>query len=528
MASNSPTSRVPLNPVTAIGRLPTGAKLLLIISAALLPLALIALFATLQIPRTADQEARAQLRVAAAESARSIAIELIGDTTALRTALSALEQDPGNAPACARVRGVFVQQSNADVKFAVKDRRGRVLCGESLRLAADSQAGSAPGPVNARLIAGQGVVLSMRSDSGKTDAAVFFPTPFLATVARPSGFPPPYAAALTLGDERLDIATLPYRNTFERRETLTTDMGLSGLALEMSVRSAPITSSLVLAMLLPIVMWAAAAAIAFLVVDRLLIRPLRQLRTSVADYSAGDIIDPGVIRQLPAQEIRELGDTFRAISRTVALHEADLAAGLVRQTKLTREVHHRVKNNLQVIASLINFHARSAIGEEAINAYASIQRRVDALAVVHRNHHAEVEDTPGLPLRGILGELAQSIRATAPPASANLTITLDVAPFLVNQDTATALAFLITEVIELGMGVDPVAKLRVSAREGDGPDRAIVRVSSPALAGPVHDLLVEQRYGRVMQGLARQLRTTLVHDAQLGAYEVAASVRGRE
>ncbi|WP_289846842.1 histidine kinase dimerization/phosphoacceptor domain -containing protein, partial [Acinetobacter baumannii] len=77
---------------------------------------------------------------------------------------------------------------------------------------------------------------------------------------------------------------------------------------------------------------------------------------------------------MPAAEIRELGDTFREISRTVKEHEADLAEGLVRQTKLTREVHHRVKNNLQVIASLINFHARSARSEEASEAYASIQR----------------------------------------------------------------------------------------------------------------------------------------------------------
>ena len=34
------------------------------------------------------------------------------------------------------------------------------------------------------------------------------------------------------------------------------------------------------------------------------------------------------------------------------LHEADLAEGLIRQTKLTREVHHRVKNNLQTVSAL--------------------------------------------------------------------------------------------------------------------------------------------------------------------------------
>ena len=41
------------------------------------------------------------------------------------------------------------------------------------------------------------------------------------------------------------------------------------------------------------------------------------------------MIDPGKLGPLPAQEIRELGDTFRAISRTVRLHEEELAEGLV-------------------------------------------------------------------------------------------------------------------------------------------------------------------------------------------------------
>ena len=86
-------------------------------------------------------------------------------------------------------------------------------------------------------------------------------------------------------------------------------------------------------------------------------------------------------------------------------------------------MHHRVKNNLQVIASLINFHARGAKSAEASAAYASIQRRVDALAVVHRHHFAEMEENRGLELRSVIGELASNIRATAPERSAGLGIT---------------------------------------------------------------------------------------------------------
>lgn len=515
-------------PLTVIGGLPTGAKLFLILSFALLPLALIGLFATLQTARISDQEARAQLRVAASESARSIANELIGDMTALRTALSALEQDPANAPICARVQGVFQQHRQSGVAFTIRDSKGQTLCGREFPADLVKPA-TETGPIVADAIEGRGLTLSILGDRGRTSAIALFPTRFLERIAKPGGFPPPYSATLVLDDERLELASLPRRDRLERRETMTTDLGLSGLALEMSVRSAPITSSVLLAMLAPILMWAAAAGIAWLVVDRLLIGPLQRLRGDVAGYSPGEIIDPPAIRTLPAQEIRELGDTFRAISRTVALHEADLAAGLVRQTRLTREVHHRVKNNLQVISSLINFHSRAAIGDEAVTAYATIQRRVDALAVVHRNHHAEVEDSRGLPLRSMLGELAQSIRATAPRGSERMGITLEVMPFLVNQDTATAIAFLVTEAVELAMACDPVAKVRISVREADGADRAVIRISSPALiACDALEASVELRYGRIMQGLSRQLRSTLHHDAEQGAYEIAVPITGRE
>ena len=217
------------------------------------------------------------------------------------------------------------------------------------------------------------------------------------------------------------------------------------------------------------------------------------------------------------------------ISRTVAEHEAGLAEGLVRQTRLTREVHHRVKNNLQVISSLINFHARGARSKEATAAYSSIQRRVDALAVVHRHHFAELEENRGLSLRSVIGELASNIRATAPEGSSQLGIAIDIDPFLVNQDVAIAVAFLITEIVELAMTFNPVAQIRISVKPGETEDRALLRVNSPALVdGDDLRKVVEERYGRVMEGLSRQLRSRLHHDPLVGAYEISIAVTGRD
>jgi two-component system, sensor histidine kinase PdtaS len=518
--------RIGTAPSAMLARWPTGAKLFLILSVALLPLALIAIFATLKTTQIADMETRARLRVAAAESSRAIAIELVGDMTALRAAVDALEIDPADAPSCARAQGVFAQQAGNGVRFAIFDATGRPVCGANFPGATDTARMGRNAAVAAQISAGEGLLLGVAGRKRNVSAAAYFPAPFLARLSEPSGFAALYAATLVRDGDGLVLRPLAREHTLERRETSRIELGIADLVLDMQVRAAPITSPLIIAMLLPILMWAAAAGISWFVVDRLLIRPLRHLRAGIAAFTPGDEPDAALIRGLPAQEIRELGDTFRALTRTVAIHEAGLAEGLVRQTKLTREVHHRVKNNLQVISSLINLHARSAKAVEATQAYATIQRRVDALAVVHRNHFAEMEENRGLSLRSVLGELASNIRATAPEGS-RLGITLDLDPYLVSQDTAVAIAFLVTETIELAMSCDPAAQLRISVKPGANEARAVLRISSPAL---VEDQTLRnglsQRYGRVMEGLSRQLRSPLHHDPLVGVYEIAVAVVG--
>ena len=513
----------------AAARLPTGAKLFLILSAALLPLAVIAIVATLQTNRNMDNESRARLGVAVRESARALSIELIGDMTALRVTLNALDADKGDAPSCARAQGVFSGQVSGGSRFMIADSRGAVLCGDPLPAPLRVVAAPDPDDITAKLVSGQGLVLAMRGSSGETTATAFFPTDMVARVARPSRFTPPHGTTLLLGDGKMPLETLANTGPLDRLQRMRATLGFAGLGLEMTMRGAPISSPLLLAMLLPLLMWAAAASIAWLVVDRLLVAPLRRLRASVSTYVPGQEIDTTAVRAIPAQEIRELGDTFRTISRTVAAHETGLAEGLVRQTKLTREVHHRVKNNLQVISSLINFHARGAPSAEVTKAYASIQRRVDALAVVHRYHFAELEENRGLSLRSVIGELASNIRATAPESSADLAITLDIESFMVTQDTAVAVAFLVTEIVELAMSCDPRAHIRISLRGGDDAEHAVLRISSPALIDcPALKHELDTRYGRVLEGLSRQLRSALHHEPLTGAYEIAIAVTGRD
>jgi two-component sensor histidine kinase len=513
------------SPAAAFARLRTGAKVFSILVLSLLPLALLALATTFRTTQNADAEARSQLKGVVEESSGVLASVLTNHVAELRDGLAALEKNRADAPSCTRVAGAFAALADGGTRFAITDGRGALLCGQHFNLSGTRVL--APDQVEA-VLAGSGLALRIGGRAGAR-ATAFYPVAALAALGRPNGFVPEYGASLIKGDgETLVLRPLTGEGLLTRPVTLRADLDLDDLELQMQMPGAPITSPMIIATVLLVLMWLAAAGIGWFVVDRLLIRPLRRLRTAVGNYKPGEDLDLSRLGRIPAQEIRELGDTFCELTRTVREHEADLAEGLVRQTKLTREVHHRVKNNLQVIASLINFHARGSKGPEASEAYASIQRRVDALAVVHRHHYAEMEENRGIELRSVIGELSANIRATAPESASKIGIALEIEPFLVTQDVAVAIAFLITEIVELAINCNPAAQVRISVKAGADDSKAVLRVNSPALVESAALLeLVESRYGRVMTGLARQLRTALHHDPLVGAYEAIIAITGR-
>ena len=206
-----------------------------------------------------------------------------------------------------------------------------------------------------------------------------------------------------------------------------------------------------LILLLPVLMWVAAALISWLLVSRLLVRPLKRLERAVVRYRPGDAALDLPRKLGPSTEIQELRDAFtRAVTR-VDDSEREMTSALEGQRRLVREVHHRVKNNLQVVASLLNIHGRSADTDAARAAYAGIGRRVGALSIVHRSHFAEMEENRGIALRPLVSELAAELRAGAPEAARTLRIDLELDTVSTTQDVAVAVAFLVTEIVEFAM-----------------------------------------------------------------------------
>jgi two-component sensor histidine kinase len=219
----------------------------------------------------------------------------------------------------------------------------------------------------------------------------------------------------------------------------------------------------------------------------------------------------------PSTEIQELRDAFgRAMSRVEA-SEREMTGALDGQRRLVREVHHRVKNNLQVVASLLNIHGRSAESPDARAAYAGIGRRVGALSIVHRNHFAEMEENRGIALRPLLSELAAELRAGAPEQARKILIDLELDSVNTTQDVAVAVAFLVTEIVEFAMLNSPQDAVEITLRRTSELTGRL-SLSSPVLVPDEEDQQEKAQFERIVAGLAKQLRSPL--DRKLGRYSV--------
>ena len=519
------TTDDPLAREGRFARLSTGFKLFLILSLALLPLGLIAFFATLQSSRTADLEHRAQVRIALSESTRKIAATIAGDVATLRVAMKSTIDRPDDPTICPRIKEIIAAQGGAPTPFAIYGPASDPVClSGDIKVMRPSTLSLSPDSRDDIALDDDSLTITVRSASASVVSVLRYPRSLLKQLAIPESFNVDHSFTLFGQAGNLPIVERSNAGGLAGSDTLSAPIGNTGLTAEINVARQDFSAAELVAIMLPLIMWAAAAAIGWAVVDRLLIKPLKQLERDVSAYRPGEIVDPLDKMTTPAFELRQLAATFRTITERISLHEGELAEGLARQTRLTREVHHRVKNNLQVVASLINLHARGVSNLEVSRAYGSIQRRVDALAVVHRNHFAELEDNRGVGLRPLIGELAQGLRASVSDGMTGPAVALDIQPIYVSQDVAVPVSFLLTELFELAMTAQPDARVAISLAASQ-PGKARLEVQSDALkASPALSEGLDGRYGRVLEGLSRQLRSPLERNLEKGSFALEISI----
>jgi two-component sensor histidine kinase len=113
---------------------------------------------------------------------------------------------------------------------------------------------------------------------------------------------------------------------------------------------------------------------------------------------------------------------------------------------MLKEVHHRVKNNLQVIASLLNLQAHYVRDARAFGMFKESQQRVQAMALIHeRLYHAD--DATRIDFTDYTRTLGAHLMSAYSPGSAAIALQLHVDNITLGIDTAIPCGLIIHELV---------------------------------------------------------------------------------
>jgi two-component system response regulator len=127
-------------------------------------------------------------------------------------------------------------------------------------------------------------------------------------------------------------------------------------------------------------------------------------------------------------------------------HEEQMASSLREKEVLLREIHHRVKNNLQVIQSLLRMRARLLPEGETRDAIKSTVQRIHAMALAHE-HLYQREDLAHLSLSDYLRDLFNRVAASSAAQPDQIQLSLDAEDLLLSLDLAIPFGLLANELI---------------------------------------------------------------------------------
>jgi two-component sensor histidine kinase len=210
-------------------------------------------------------------------------------------------------------------------------------------------------------------------------------------------------------------------------------------------RFAWLQRELVIGVFAPTLMLALAVVTIWIASDYLVIRHVRTLGVAARAYSRGEL-DLRLDLASAPQEFQELARTLARMASRIHRREDELRASLEQKGLLLREVHHRVKNNLQIVQSLLNLRAQRLQSVQARDAVRQAQMRVGALVLVHRKLY-ENDDIQEIELQDFLAELCGMLEEVNEADHAGIELALAVASARVPADQAIPLALLVTEAV---------------------------------------------------------------------------------
>ena len=315
------------------------------------------------------------------------------------------------------------------------------------------------------------------------------------------------------GDSRIYTATDLFMRDIFAVSSWPEDMGTGRMTLPR-----------LLTLLLPLIMWALAVTVAYFAVDRFALRHVVYLDRLVSAYArSGRSLRASGMREAPL-EFAALGESFDRMAQEIESREDALRHSIDEKDALLKEVYHRVRNNLQMIVSLMNLQLRTVTDEQERETMQRLQDRILGLAAVHKRL-SEAEKVNAIRLDTMLVELVTNARDGREAKLGEIGLTFDLIEHVEGPDRALPLALFTSEAVanafKHGMEAGGASgALSVTLREAGGNMLRLVISNVCGRSLPFE----EESTGlgsQLIDSFARQLRGHITRDTSDGRYTLS-------
>jgi two-component sensor histidine kinase len=201
--------------------------------------------------------------------------------------------------------------------------------------------------------------------------------------------------------------------------------------------------------------------------------------------------------------------------------EDRLRTALAEREVLLKEVYHRVKNNLQVVQSLLSLQHRAVADPHARRALEESTRRVRAMALVHEKLY-QTGNLNSVPLREYTAELLRQIDEASGAARQGVQLMADVLDLQCKPDSAIPFGLILTELVfnamEHGFATRTDGQVRISLVMDDQVPTLTVSDNGSSLPADFDIDKVTSMGLQLASSLAQQLGGRLEAGSAQGAW----------
>lgn len=189
---------------------------------------------------------------------------------------------------------------------------------------------------------------------------------------------------------------------------------------------------------------------------------------------------------------------FQAIARDITdrkIAEEQLKTSLKEKEVLMREIHHRVKNNFQVISALLTLQADSAADKKSVMLLSDANARIRAMALVHEKLY-QSNNLAQIRIDEYVGDLVHDLIGLNHETTRGIATKIEIEELYFVPDTAISIGIIITELLTNAMkhAFDQTGNgaVEVSLRQTD-PGRYELLVSDNGIGIPADIRLEDTR-----------------------------------